>query len=278
MSCLSLIRLCPLRRSIFSLFSAGVRTTPLLPALLCAAVLACPIAGVIAFSGLAHAADKNAAAQTQTRPDNQPAQQPAATEKSFSFLGVGKTALIDSTRKSDFEDYKLRPEHSCAGCWCSHAFGDRPNESQFDLHEQSPVFQSAWKHIETCQDAKYNSVPQIRSLLLQPKYSDTAYAKVVLYFSELLNKPLAFTLTAAHPDNTLEELTRRFGAPEIVDDTWYLWRKDGDLLVYDLFDKKYKKKEFGIIYVYFLSALDSHVARVHLETDLALQHHQKKKK
>ncbi len=265
----------PCLRNILLLRWLVSRSTSLCIALLFAATLLCPASPLAVLSGAAFAAQQPKPAKaspvssSSTSPETSAKSGAQKTETSFSFLGVGKTSKIDPTRKTDFEDYKLRPEHSCIGCWCNHAFGNRLNESLYDLDEKSASFQAVWKQLQTCLDPKQNAVPQIRSLYLQPKYSDTVYSKILLYFSEFLDKPLAFTLVAANPDKTLEELTQRFGVPESVDDTWYLWNKDGDFMVLDLFDKKYKKQHLGIVYVYFLSTLDAHLAAVRrqLHTD-----------
>ncbi len=238
------------------------RSGALFSALVCAAALLCPLPPLAVLSPIAPAAAQTTSSEAPPSSDAPAQAEPTTTENSFSFLGVDKNAHIDPTRKNDFEDYKLRPEHSCIGCWCNHAFGNRLNESLYDLNEKSLTFQEVWKHLQTCLDPKFNAVPQIRSLFFQPKFTDTVYSKVLMYFSEFLDKPLAFTLVAADPDKMLEELTRRFGAPESVDDTWYVWNKDGDFMILDLFDKKYKKQTFGIIHVYFLSALDAHLAAV----------------
>ncbi len=264
MRCRYLVRLF-LSRSSNPFTLLRTRSFPLLPALFCT-VLLC---GLPCFCGIVCAQADTTSKNSQ--PKTTAADQPTDSESTFSFLGVGKDAKIDPTRKSSFEEYILRPDHSCMGCWCSHAFGKRLNESLFDLNEKSTIFQNAWKNIQICLDKQYDAFPQIRSLQLQPKYSDTDYSTVVFYFSEQLDMPLAFTLTVRNPDKGLEELTRRFGPPDNVEDTWYIWQKNGDLLVYDSYDKKYKKKDFGIIYVYFLSALERHVAKVRLTTNLDLK-------
>ncbi len=162
----------------------------------------------------------------------------------FIFLGVAPDHSIDFTRKRHFEDYTLDQKRYCIGCWCNNAFGENLSESFNELVGKSKAFEALWQDIGDCIAPKYNAIPQIRTLPLLPDYDDLDYGAVHLYFSEFLDRPLAAKVMVKDTKACLAQLTKEYGDPETIDDTWHVWQRPGALLLLDLFNvKKHKFPE-----------------------------------
>lgn len=207
-------------------------------------------------------ADDNATAGAEGAPT--PA--PALYENTVSFLGVGGEAGFDATRTSVFEDYDIVVERICADCFCNHAFGPRLDESLSELYAKSEVFKNSWDRISPCIEDENKVKLGVRSVPLLSKYRDTDYQRLWFYFSKQTDTPVGMKLETSAPDQIIEKLNARFGPSEDVEGLWHIWSVGQAVLVYDLFNVKNKKRDYGTLFVYFMDNLKEHLAPLEDQT------------
>ncbi len=199
------------------------------------------------------------------------AQEPTAATRQevgeFIFLGVAPDHSIDFTRKRDFEDHTLNQKRYCIGCWCNNAFGENLSESFNELVGKSKAFEELWQDISDCIAPKYNAIPQIRTLPLLPDYDDLDFGAVHFYFSEFLDRPLATKIMVKNTQASLEKLTREYGDPEAIDNTWYIWQRPGSLLLLDLFNVKRHQFPEAELLLYHTETLKQHLEFLHSAVD-----------
>ncbi len=198
-------------------------------------------------------------------PDREPAPEAAAAPlptDSFTFLDVGPQSEIDPTRKRQFSDYRILPQRSCIGCLCTHAFGNRLSESLNLLYGRSEAFKSIWDQVAICLKERNNAIPQIRSLLLKANYVDTQFSTVAFFFSEFTHKPVCFRMEMNDPKNAAALLTGRFGEPQAVENTWFLWERGKDLMLLDLFLVNIRQHATARLHVFFGENLAEHLRAV----------------
>jgi hypothetical protein len=187
----------------------------------------------------------------------------------FIFLGVAPDHSIDFTRKRQFEDYTLDQQRYCIGCWCNNAFGENLSESFNELVGKSKAFEELWQDIDDCIAPKFNAIPQIRTLPLLPEYDDLDYGAAHFYFSEFLDRPLAARIMVKDTKACLERLTKEYGDPEAIDDTWYVWQRPGSLLLLDLFNVTKHKFPEAELRLYHTETLKQHLEFLQTSTDSA---------
>lgn len=214
---------------------------------------------LVPFTNLAVA--QEAEAPTPPEQEEQKAM-PGEAKEPFVFLGVGATSHIDPTRKGTFEDFIINMERICTGCWCNSIFGDNLSESFNDLVGKSEAVAALWQNVSECIAPERNTIAQIRTIPLEPLYDDIDFAKVTFHFSEFLDTPIAITMQVRTPDAYLETLTKRFGPPEIIDDTWYLWRRPGAIMIFDLFNVRRHKWDLARLWVVYTETLEAHLEKV----------------
>ncbi len=199
--------------------------------------------------------------EKQAAAHEQPGIQGSAPGPGFPFLGVDADARIDPTRKGRYEDFQLDSKHLCTGCWCNNVFGNRLSESWNELVGKSELVAELWQEISRCIDPLRNRIPQIRTVPLVAKYDDLEYAEVTFHFSEFLDQLLAVRVTLTHPAKQLENLRERFGEPENIEDTWYLWQRPGAVMLLDLFNVRNHNSKQGELLVIHDNVLQEHNAK-----------------